>query len=159
MLVAWTGHRPELFRDPLVARDAVISTARELARRSEARFLLGGQRGVDTWAALHALRARIPYTLVLPFDVGIFTQDWSEADRSALLHSMAHAEAVQIAGGYTQRNHVLAEGADLLVAIWTRTTGGGTAETLDLARRAGTPIREVILAPSPTARSARGRGI
>ena len=159
MIVAWTGHRPELFRDPFAARDAVQATAREMTVRSGTRFLVGGQRGVDTWAALHAIDTGIAYRLVLPFDVPIFTEDWSEADRSVLIRTMAQAEAVQIAGGYAERNQVLAEESDLLVVVWTRTSGGGTAETLNLARRAGTPIREVILAPSPAAYSARGRGI
>jgi len=159
MLVAWTGHRPELFRDPVAARDAVGSVARELAHRADLRFLVGGQRGVDTWAALSAIHSGIPFSLVLPFDADTFTLDWPEADRAVLLQTMTRAETVRVAGGYTERNQILASAADLLVAVWTRTAGGGTAETVHLARQAGTPIREVILPPSPAARTAHGRGI
>jgi hypothetical protein len=159
MLVAWTGHRPDLFRTPLAACDAVQATTRELAGLPATRFLLGGQRGVDTWAALAAIEARIPFEVVLPCGTGAFSQDWAEADRSALLETLARADAVSVAGGFTERNRVLAESADLLVAVWTRTGGGGTAQTIDLARLTRTPIRELVLAPSAMATSARGRGI
>jgi hypothetical protein len=159
MIVAWTGHRPDLFADPPAARAAVDSTARELAQHSNVRFLVGGQRGVDTWAALAALANGIPYSLVLPLDAETFARDWSAAHRSVLARIVRSAQEVRVAGGYTERNEALAQTAELLVAVWTRTAGGGTAETIDLARRAGTPIREIILAPSATASRAQGRGI
>src|ERR687888_474034 len=44
---------------------------------------------------------------------------------------------------YTERNRVLVTSADLLVAVWTGRTGGGTAETVSLAHAHGTPVREV----------------
>jgi hypothetical protein len=160
MIVAWTGHRPDLFADPAAARASVHSMAQDLAKQGAARFLVGGQRGVDTWAALAAIACAVPFGLVLPFDeVGTFTRDWSAADRRVLLQMLAHAETVHVAGGYSERNQILAQGADLLVAVWTRTGGGGTAETIAQASRAGTPIREIVLAPSPAARTAHGRGI
>jgi hypothetical protein len=76
-----------------------------------------------------------------------------------LEHTATHASEVRIAGGYTRRNAALASGADLLVAVWTHTLGGGTAETIELARRNGTPLREIVLAPSSAATAARGRGV
>jgi hypothetical protein len=76
-----------------------------------------------------------------------------------LYATLARAEDVQVAGTFSERNRRLATGADLLVAVWTGMGGGGTAETLALAGQAGTPIREVRLAPAPGADSARGRGI
>jgi len=159
MLVAWTGHRPDLFRDPAAARATVEATARELAEQAACRFLTGGQRGVDTWAALAALSLGIPFDLVLPFEAATFTETWRESDRRVLEHTLFHATTVRVAGGYTERNRLLAEKPALLVAVWTRTEGGGTAETLALARQAHTPIRELILPSSPTAATADGRGI
>lgn len=198
MIVAWTGHRPDLFLDPAAAQAAVNAVARELAQRSAASggaarptaaashaasatvvssdadsptssgsaaasprttFLVGGQRGVDTWAAEAAFAHGLPFTLVLPFEPATFTQDWEPADRTRLEHALARAHAVHIAGGYTPRNQLLTETADLLVAVWTRTAGGGTAETIAFARAAGIPIREIVLPPSPRARAATGRGI
>ena len=159
MIVAWTGHRPELFRDPNAARASVDATARELAERAALRFLIGGQRGVDTWAALAAIACAVPFRLVLPAEVDTFTRGWLKSDRVVLIHTLSRAEAVHVAGGYTERNQILAHHAELLIAVWTRTSGGGTAETLALATSAGTPVREIVLEPSPTATTAHGRGI
>jgi hypothetical protein len=159
MIVAWTGHRPDLFRDPPAARAAVEATAHDLANDGVARFLVGGQRGVDTWAALAGIVEGVPLSLLLPLDLEVFTLDWSAGDRQVLSEIEHNADAVRIVGGYTERNRLLATSADLLVAVWTQTRGGGTAETIDLARAAGTPIHEVVLDPAPTARGASGRGI
>jgi hypothetical protein len=101
----------------------------------------------------------VPYTLVLPFEVATFTRDGLEVDRSVLLWTLERAAEVRIAGSYSRRNQALAEGARMLVAVWTRMAGGGTAETIGLARRAGTPIREVVLPPSAVSASAHGPGI
>jgi hypothetical protein len=160
MIIAWTGHRPDLFLDPAEARATVESTARKLLlEQPSTRFLVGGQRGVDIWAALAAIAAGVPFGLVLPSEVDTFTQDWHASDQALLRLTFSHASDVRVADGYSARNQLLAQTADLLVAIWTGTSGGGTAETLTLARAAGTPIREIVLAASPTARKARGRGI
>jgi hypothetical protein len=160
MRVAWTGHRPDLFREPEVARTTLLSTARELLREAPAEgFLVGGQRGVDTWAAEAAHQLGVPFSILLPLTVPAFTHDWTEGDRAMLEQSIRWASDVQIVGGYSERNRLLATSGELLVAVWTRRAGGGTAETVAFARAAGTPIREVILAASASAREARGRGI
>jgi hypothetical protein len=101
---------------------------------------------------------------VLPLEVELFTRDWTVEDRRVLNQTMQWAAAVQIVGGsrrpaYTERNRRVATLGDLLVAVWTQTSGGGTAETIAFARQAGTPIREVVLTPSPQAARIRGRGI
>jgi hypothetical protein len=160
MIVAWTGHRPDLFRDPLAARAAVDATARDMVEHQRAeRFVVGGQRGVDTWAALAAIALGIPFTLILPIDASQFTSEWALHDRALLELTMAQAAEVRVADGYTERNRQVAASADLLVAVWTRVGRGGTAETIGLARAAGTPLREVVLDPAPTARAAQGRGV
>jgi hypothetical protein len=160
MIVGWTGHRPELFRDPLAASARVEAAARDLvAREPVDGFLVGGQRGVDTWAALAAIALDVPFTLLLPLDVGQFTLDWAPSDRSLLEQTIARAAEVRVAGSYTERNRQIATRADLLVAVWTRIAHGGTAETVDLARAAGTPIREILLDAAAAAGSAEGRGV
>ena len=164
-VVAWTGHRPELFRDTVAARDTVQAIARELSRDGGAtRFLVGGQRGVDTWAALSARTLSVPFVVILPLDVAEFAADWSAEDRSVLEATLAAAREVRVVGGdpaqaFSERNRLLATNADLLVAVWTGTRGGGTAETIDFARAAGVPVREIVLEASPLADSAQGRGI
>ena len=159
MIVSWTGHRPDLFRDAEAARTIVDRLARELAEQHVDAFLAGGQRGVDTWVAQSAIKYAVPLRVSLPFEVARFTRDWLEADRCVLSSLLRRADVVRIAGGYTERNRVLATEAQLLVAVWTGTAGGGTSETIDLARQVGTPVREVVLEPAPHARLATGRGI
>jgi YspA SLOG family len=159
MKVAWTGHRPDLFRDPPAARRAVSAAAQEVVEQGASRFLVGGQRGVDTWAAQAAITLAVPFSVVLPLAIDRFTHDWTPAERALLEHVLAQTDDVRIAAGYTERNRLLATGADLLVAVWTRIGGGGTAETIELARAAGTPVREIVLEPAPAAHRAQGRGI
>jgi hypothetical protein len=157
--VAWTGHRPDLFRDVGLARQAVDRAARDVIEAGAERFLVGGQRGVDTWAALSAIAGCITFSLILPLPLDDFTHEWVHAERDLLLHTMSHAVEVRVANGYTERNQQLAWGADLLVAVWVGIAGGGTAETIEQARLGGTPIREILLEPSATASEASGRGI
>jgi uncharacterized phage-like protein YoqJ len=160
MIVGWTGHRPDLFRDPQAASASVAAAARDLVAREHVdAFLVGGQRGVDTWAARAAMSLDVPFTLILPLDVSEFTADWATSDRDDLEQIIATAADVRVAGGYTERNRQIATGADLLVAVWTRIGRGGAAETVALARAAGTPVNEIVLDPAPAAGSARGRGI
>ena len=160
MIAGWTGHRPDLFRDPLAARASVDAVAAELVTREGAeRFLVGGQRGVDTWAALAAIGLGIPYTLILPLHPPAFAEGWSPADRELLEQAIARAADMRVASGYTERNRQLVSGADLLIAVWTGLGGGGTAETMALARAAGTPLREIVLEPVPTDDRLQGRGI
>jgi uncharacterized phage-like protein YoqJ len=160
MIVGWTGHRPDLFRDPQAASASVDAAARRLVARERVdAFLVGGQRGVDIWAARAAMSLEVPFTLILPLDVSQFTAGWATSDRATLEHIIAAAAEVRVAGGYSERNRQIATGADLLVAVWTRIGRGGTAETVALARAAGTPVDEILLDPAPQAGSARGRGI
>jgi len=108
----------------------------------------------------------LPFTLILPLAVAQFTSDWLSADRAMLASVVKRAADVRIVGpasdpaaAYTERNRQLAEQADLLVAVWTQLRGGGTAETIALARAAGTPVREVVLPIAQIAHSPHGHGI
>ncbi len=162
MIVGWTGHRPELFRDPAAARARVDEAARELVDREglhRVRFFVGGQRGVDTWAALAAITLGVPFVLILPLPPATFAAGWTEEDRLILDQTIARAAEVRIAGGYTERNLQIGTGVELLVAVWAGVRGGGTAETIALAQAAGTPIREILLDPAQSAGAAQGRGI
>jgi hypothetical protein len=161
-VITWTGHRPDIFQDPEAARAAVEETTEKLQAE---RFLVGGQRGVDTWAALAAHRLGVPFTLVLPLPVEAFAVGWSEDDRRRLEDSLGWATEVRIVGGpsepeaYTERNRILGTSGELLVAVWTGRAGGGTAETIAFARAAGVPIHEVRLPASPLGEHATGRGL
>src|SRR5438132_5635292 len=98
-IVAFTGHRPDLFRKPQAARDAVNTIAQNLVLHDKVEhFLVGGQRGVDTWAALAAIDLGVPFTLIMPLDVARFTSDWPAADRELLDSVGAQADEVLIGG-------------------------------------------------------------
>jgi hypothetical protein len=160
MRLAWTGHRPDLFRDVDGARRAVEHAARELVHGAPVeRFLVGGQRGVDTWAAQSALDLHVPFSLCLPFSVDEFSEDWTDADRAQLEQHVHLADEVRVVGGHSTRNRLLAESGDLLVVVWTGRGGGGTAETVAFARAFGTRIHEVRLEAAATSGPLAGRGI
>jgi len=165
VIVAWTGHRADLFLDSDAAHTAVADTAHEVLRSGRVqRFLVGGQRGVDTWAAEAALDQHVPFTLILPLTVDAFTAEWQASDRRVLEEHLQRAEQVRVVGGppesaYRERNRLLAASADVLIAVWTGRTGGGTAETVAFAHQLGTRVHEVRLAASAASAFGAGRGI
>lgn len=150
--VAWTGHRPELFADPAAVARHIEHLAADLHAAHGARlaFHCGGQRGVDTWAAAAAVARGIRLHLYLPLPLARFTADWPPADVETLARHWAYAaERVVIdptgalgAAAYSRRNRLLAERADVLIAVWTGLGGGGTAETIAAARALGRPVVE-----------------
>jgi predicted oxidoreductase (fatty acid repression mutant protein) len=152
MNVAWTGHRPEYFANPEAVARAVeaIATVLHAAYGAALVFHCGGQRGVDTWAALAAQRLGLPLQLYLPLPLEQFTADWSPADRAVLERCWDYAtERVVVdptgtlgARAYSARNRLLVERANLLVAVWTGLAASGTGETIQLARAHRRPVEE-----------------
>jgi hypothetical protein len=163
--VGWTGHRPELFQDSAAARSAVLEQAARLLKRSgNVRFITGGQRGVDLWAAQCALAARIPFEVILPVKPAAFTRDWLPEDVAALDALLEQAESVttvDMAGrweplAYDLRCEEIARRADLLVVVWTGTRQGGTFLTICAAEARGIPIQQATMARSSGPLSGRG---
>jgi predicted Rossmann fold nucleotide-binding protein DprA/Smf involved in DNA uptake len=166
--VAWTGHRPELFERPDLARELVArETDRLLAEHGPRLAVLsGGQRGVDLWAASAALKRGVRLQLLLPAPPALLSTTWSADAAEALASAVGAAEQVTIFGsdpadpaGYDARNRALAASCDLLVAVWTGLERGGTFFTLTGARALGKPIREFRLVPSGYRPSPGERGI
>lgn len=167
--VGWTGHRPHYFRAPAKATAAVQRAAAELRREAAGPlvFVTGGQRGVDLWAAEAATRLGVPYHVYLPLPLAQFAADWDAADRTALERVWAAAAERRVLdesgdfgpGAYTLRNQAIAEECDLLVAVWTGRTGGGTHETIRFARALGKPIREVLLPAADVPSDPASRGL
>ncbi|HLH25378.1 MAG TPA: hypothetical protein VK066_22905 [Chloroflexota bacterium] len=167
--VAWTGHRPELFAAPDAVAAAIIARSRELqaAHGAALAFHCGGQRGVDTWAALAAERLGIPLHLYLPLPLSRFAADWPAQDRALLEQSWAYASEQVVsdphgllgAEAYRRRNRLLAARCDLLIAVWTGLGGGGTAETIAFAHDLGRPVEEHRFAPSGRQPAPGERGV
>jgi hypothetical protein len=157
VIIGWTGHRPDLFADPPAARLTVRLIAAEAARLwPSAEFVTGGQRGVDTWAALAAIRLRRPFHLVLPRPADELAAGWVEHERTELGRLVDRAASVAVidpqaqrgALAYDLRNEAVASRSDLMVAVWTGLRMGGTFFTLSAARHRGRPVVERVLAAS-----------
>jgi hypothetical protein len=167
MIVGWTGHRPDVFEDSELARRRVFEEAQAVLQQwPDAEMLVGGQRGVDLWAAEAACRLGAPYRLVLPADVETFTADWMPEDRRALEAAVAAARAVDIVachtGGlplsYDRRNERVALGSDLVMAIWTGLRRGGTFYTVCAAQSFGRAVQSIVL-PAAGGNVLPGRGV
>ena len=166
MLIAWSGHRPDVFRELDAAERLVAKLASERAAPG-AEFICGGQRGVDQWAARFAREHGIPFHLVLPVDSARFTGDWLDADRVALGELIAGAASMEIIDGqgdlgplaYDLRNEAIVRRADALVVVWTRIRRGGTFHTLCAARARGLPVQKFPLEVGTGAANVRLRGL
>ena len=152
MLIAWSGHRPDVFRNPRAAREAVARIAGAKAAPG-VEFICGGQRGVDQWAAQAARKRGLSFHLVLPIDPPAFTRDWLPAERSALGELIASAASVEVVDSvgtlgplaYDLRNEAVLRRAGLLTVAWTGIRRGGTFHTICAARTRGLPVEEVVL--------------
>jgi len=166
MLIAWSGHRPDVFRDPGFAERSVKRLAAAKAT-SGIEFITGCQRGVDQWAAQAAMDAGVPSYLVLPVTSARFTRDWSPSDRAGLDELLGRATSVEIIDpaevlgplGYDLRNELIVRRADALVVVWTGVRQGGTFETICAARAKGIPIEEVLLDAAVPRPSSGRRGL
>jgi uncharacterized phage-like protein YoqJ len=142
--IAFTGHRPDKLGNP----DAVRASIRhylthQLSCRTEKLVVLsGGALGVDTIAAEVSIELGIPYYLILPFPINIFTARWPASARSHLIalgHSAVRTYFIQRAfstAGYPARNRMLVDQADAVCALYNGTPGG-TKNIIDYAREQG----------------------
>lgn len=167
MVVGWTGHRPDVFRDPELARQEVERAAESLVGHwPELEFVSGGQRGVDLWVAAAAIAWSVTLRIVLPIPAPQFAQDWAPGDRRSLEDVLGRAESVEVMdreGGegslaYDRRNETIVRRSGLIVAVWTGVRRGGTFYTLCAARARGLAVEDHRLEPAPAIRT-RGRGL
>jgi hypothetical protein len=137
-----------------------------LQGRPIAELVCGGQRGVDTWAAVAWHDSGAPVHLVLPYEPRTFAAGWDSADRRRLESLLAAAQTVQIVDpmgslgplAYDLRNERVAAMAGELFVIWTGAREGGTFYTVCAAVRRGLRIHERMFAPAANYER-RSRGI
>jgi len=146
--VCFTGHR-EIRRSDVAERlDALIAG---LYLKGYRIYLAGGALGFDTEAALAVLRARekhlrIELRLVLPFPGQ--SANWSGEQRAVYedikrkAASVTYTSLKYTRGCYHTRNRALVDGAGLCVAYLVKRSGG-TAYTVDYARRQGLAVINV----------------
>lgn len=166
-VMAWSGHRPEVFRDPARARSVVERLARDhVSRDVHPTFVTGGQRGVDQWAASAGLALGVAIHLVLPIPPVAFTRGWNPSDRQCLEQLLASAASVAVIDpaerygwlAYDLRNEALVRRAERLIVVWTGLRRGGTFYTLCAAQASGLEVDSETLEPAD-AFDLRDRGL
>lgn len=151
---AFTGHRPHKLFFPGVQSDMneLRARLREMIRmliwEGYSHFISGGAQGVDLMAAelVLELRAQYPWIgleLAVPYEGQSARWGWQDQARYEAV--MAQADIVTyVRHSYSrealfERNRYMVDQADLLVAAFNGRPGG-TAMTIDYARRRGVPV-------------------
>ena len=145
---AFTGHRQIKYEHQAELAD-LLSRAIEYAYSIGCRrFLAGGAIGFDTEAARAVLRFRLSHpdvslVLVLP----CVEQDlhWSDRQRDAYEYTLNEANEVRYISDFyydgcmRERNLVLAEECDVMIAYVARSTSGA-AQTVRMTQRLGKKV-------------------
>lgn len=156
MIVAITGHRPPKvggYRIPNpVFREIYNQLESALIARGPELVLTGMALGVDQWAARICLTHGIPFDAIIPFRG--FETRWpshAQAEFQELCSRAAHVHYVVDTREYRaaylyRRNAWMVDHSSLLIAVWNGSPGG-TANTVEYARRRGKEVHEVPVPP------------
>ena len=142
--VCITGHRPDPFLvshyqiDAIrrLAGDVVCALKREYG--DELMFNLGGAVGADQWMGAAAIEHGAKFSLFLPFLPQIQARYWDEGQRSELDRQMKTASRIVVVdpsgqydvARYHERDRLMVDEADFVVAFWVGRRRGGTFETM-----------------------------
>jgi len=169
LAVGVTGHRldsisaeawPHVGRRLAEALDLLGAEARALAAREAAMFANAPPAftlvspladGADQLAAEVGLARGFRLQAILPFERGLYREDFSPEGRERLDDLLARAGCVlelpgarsDSANAYVQAGRATVAHCDLLIAVWDGLPArgrGGTGEIVDLALARGTPI-------------------
>ena len=145
--VSITGHRPDPFLVSHYKTEAVERLAGDVAcalKReygSELYLNLGGAIGADQWMGAAAIEQGIRFGLFLPFLPQIQAKFWSEGQRNELDRQMKAASCITIVDSsgqydvarYHERDRLMVDQGDFIVAFWGGRRRGGTFETMRYA--------------------------
>lgn len=142
----FTGHRKIPKNDFLNLQKRLQKTIKQLIKQGVTTFYCGGALGFDTLAAQAVLNARWSHPqvkLILALPCRDQAEHWREADR-LLYESIKQraAEVIYLAERYTrsclfERNRYLVDHSDV---CYCTSDQGGTAYTVNYARRRGVPV-------------------
>lgn len=159
MICAFTGHRPEKLEflanenDPQYKRlkQQLFCEILALTREGVCTFISGMARGIDQIAAEIVLSIRdllpdrnIRLWAAIPYDKQ--ASAWTEGDRKryhSILESadeVIHVNHAYHRGCLHERNRFMVDKATHLLAVYDKNIGGGTAYTIDYARKKGLNI-------------------
>lgn len=155
MIVGVTGHRPEGFGFNYDWKGDEWLWLRQMYRglfnsHATERVITGMALGVDTVVAGVCRDEGIPYVAAVPFEGQ--ESRWPPTSQKLYHELLEAAEEVVIVskGGYQPwkfhvRNQYIVDNSDLLIAGYTGIKTGGTASTIEKARKKNRPI--IILDP------------
>ncbi len=122
--IAFTGHR-------YLSLPQVVSYLDKLhADHPDAIWITGGAVGLDTEAALYAMRHVIRLWLVLPFPPHVMSKYWNADQKSALHNTWEYAEKTTVLAPsydvsiYQRRNERMVDLSDMVAAFWDGSRGG-----------------------------------
>lgn len=119
------------------------------------RVISGMAQGIDTMAALAAIKLDIPFIAAVPW-VG-FAANWPTVHRDSYLDLLEKAEHVHIVCDtqeykpwvYQKRDEWMVDNSDLLTSAWDGIERGGTWNTIKYARKIGRQDRIAYLFEGP----------
>ncbi len=122
--IAFTGHR-------YLSLPQVVSYLDKLhADYPDAIWITGGAVGLDTMAALFAMRHAIRLWLILPFPLHVMSKYWNADQKSALRNTWDYAEKTTVLAPaydvsiYQRRNERMVDLSDMVAAFWDGSRGG-----------------------------------
>lgn len=153
--LAFTGHRPQNLQSDQIPwiREQLKKVVRKALDREFIRFISGGARGVDTWAAEAVLELRsyhdIWLCLAIPYDSQ--AAQWSKQDQERYSWLKSQADEIVVLHpnptSFNQskqylhaRNHWMCQQADAIVSVWNGAPSGGTAACTRYAQSLGLPV-------------------
>lgn len=145
MKVAITGHRPEDLPNFEWVKAALIEVLEELHPEL---LIQGMAAGVDLMSAEAAYKVGVPYMCARPWaghtprnaDAELYRQVLQNAASVVVVNP-----SEQYAGPwmYHNRNEYMVDRADLLIAVWSGKTSGGTAACVRYAKKKNVPILQI----------------
>lgn len=159
-VVGVTGHRQRDFSmtDASWAQGELFRVLQQLQRESNASVLATGCAiGTDLWAASKGIGLGLLHVPYLPFQAERQSSTWNAGQVRLYNRVLAQSWTPQVFGelpepgdakatrtamlqGFHDRNRAIVEASDVLVAVWTGRTHGGTAHAITEAVLADVPI-------------------
>jgi len=159
---AFTGHRPSRIpgghdeKSPAFGMllAAIEASIRQAVAEGCTVFRSGGDKGFDLWCAetvahIQKEYAHVQRHFILPCETQANT--WPECWRERYFNALAGADKVTyVQSRYSKdcvrrQNRALVHGADLVIAYFDGTPTGGTAYTVQFAKKEGVFIRNLYL--------------
>jgi O-acetyl-ADP-ribose deacetylase (regulator of RNase III)/uncharacterized phage-like protein YoqJ len=140
--IAFTGHR-------YLSLVQVESYLNKLHQDfPDAIWITGGAVGLDTEAALYAMRHSIRLWLIIPFPPHVMSKYWTTDQRRCLQDCWGYAEKTSVLAPtydvsiYQRRNERMVDLSDMVAAFWDGSRGG-TANCIGYAQSIGKKMVQV----------------